>query len=616
MTDRRPTSRRPLGEVVAGLIAPVAEKLDRTAGWDRLPPKLGVATLLGLRHRLRERNLYDTGQTPAACEADRLAGPSGAVRTLDGSGNDPADPRMGAARTRFGRNAPPVAEDEVTFQRPDALEVSRQLLVRDEFFPAEELNLLAAAWVQFEVHDWFSHQTNPSDASWAERRASSRSKSSDPSEPPPLKTDNAVKGRYRAFLSDQTHWWDASQLYGARKEFAEAMRRGEAGEVKVDGELLEAMEPFMDTSAADTSAPVPNLWIGTALLHILFAKEHNAICARLHDEYPGWGDDRLYGNARLINAAVMAKIHTVEWTPAVIAHPASQAGIIATWWGVLGEPIHRRFGRIGPGEVLSGIPGSRPEHDGAPYALTEEFVAVYRMHQLIPDDVAFGRIGDGATIEKSPFEDLVIRRPSDQQARRGERKQQFDHWLGTIGPANALYSLANAHPGEITLHNYPAFSHKIKQFDGLGTLDLGEVDIRRTRETGVPRYNNFRRLFRLKPARNFHEIANGNPAWAKEIRDVYDDKLEDVDLLIGLFAERKPQGFAFSDTAFRVFLLMAARRLRSDRFFTTDYTPEIYTRLGLRWIDDATFAGVLHRHYPELANVLPQGGNPFRPWRR
>ena len=37
--------------------------------------------------------------------------------------------------------------------------------------------------------------------------------------------------------------------------------------------------------------------------------------------YPSWDDNRLFNVARLINAAVMAKIHTVEWTPAILPNP-------------------------------------------------------------------------------------------------------------------------------------------------------------------------------------------------------------------------------------------------------------------------------------------------------
>src|SRR5918997_6122780 len=40
-----------------------AEAVDRTVGWDRLPVSLGIAALVGIRERLRERNLYDT-ETP------------------------------------------------------------------------------------------------------------------------------------------------------------------------------------------------------------------------------------------------------------------------------------------------------------------------------------------------------------------------------------------------------------------------------------------------------------------------------------------------------------------------------------------------------------------------
>ena len=52
--------------------------------------------------------------------------------------------------------------------------------------------------------------------------------------------------------------------------------------------------------------------------------------------------------------------------------------------------------------------------------------------------------------------------------------------------------------------------------------------------------------------------------------------------MIGMYAEPKPKGFGFSDTAFRIFILMASRRLESDRFFTDDYRPEVYTQAGHR----------------------------------
>lgn len=86
--------------------------------------------------------------------------------------------------------------------------------------------------------------------------------------------------------------------------------------------------------------------------------------------------------------------------------------------------------------------------------------------------------------------------------------------------------------------------------------------------------------------------------------------------MIGVYAEPKPRGFAFSDTAFRVFILMASRRLNSDRFLTDDFTPQVYTQTGLDWIEDNTMMTVIQRHFPELADAMGTVRNAFEPWRR
>src|SRR3954463_10063 len=134
-------------------------------------------------------------------------------------------------------------------------------------------------------------------------------------------------------------------------------------------------------------------------------------------------------------------------------------------------------------------------------------------------------------------------------------------------------------------------------------MDLAAVDVMRIRELGVPRYNDFRRLLRLKPASSFEDLSD-DPRLIAELRSVYQGDVEKVDLMVGMFAEKRPTGFAFSDTAFRVFILMASRRLNSDRFFTEHYTPAVYTRAGLDWIENNTMTTVLLRHHPQLRAAL------------
>jgi hypothetical protein len=300
--------------------------------------------------------------------------------------------------------------------------------------------------------------------------------------------------------------------------------------------------------------------------------------------------------------ALMAKIHTVDWTTAILGHPALQIAMRANWWGLAGERIHKLFGRISKSEVINGIPGSPKDHFGVPYAITEEFGAVYRMHPLIPDYFNFYSVATDEHLEGRPF---TFREVADRHTQ--ERLEQ-------ISMTDLFYSFGISNPGAITLHNYPRFLQEFERPDGQ-FMDLAATDLLRIREFGVPRYNEFRELLHLPRVESFEELTD-NPTWAEEIRRVYDNDIDQVDLMVGLFAEPKPKGFGFSDTAFRIFILMASRRLNSDRFFTTDYTPKVYTQAGLDWIDDNNMSTVLLRHLPELQPSLHGVKNAFAPWHR
>ena len=61
---------------------------------------------------------------------------------------------------------------------------------------------------------------------------------------------------------------------------------------------------------------------------------------------------------------------------------------------------------------------------------------------------------------------------------------------------------------------------------------------------------------------------------------------------------------------------MASRRLKSDRFFTTDFTPEVYTQTGIDWVNHTKMRDVILRHHPELTPALEGMPNAFLPWNR
>ena len=188
-----------------------------------------------------------------------------------------------------------------------------------------------------------------------------------------------------------------------------------------------------------------------------------------------------------------------------------------------------------------------------------------------------------------------------------------------VPTADLLYSLGIAHPGAITLHNYPK---ALQRLERPAAKPVRSPTSRRstwppstscaTASAACPRYNAFRKLLHLPPVRTFEEL---NPRWAAELRDVY-QHVDRIDLMVGLFAERRRRAAGSATPRFRVFVLMASRRLKSDRFFTTDYTPAVYTQAGLDWIADTEMKDVLLRHYPALAPAIQRVANAFAPWDR
>jgi hypothetical protein len=625
--------------------------IDRFVPWHRLPTPLAVLNLAAFREVLRAKNLYNTSDIPVTRPGNLSPIPPFEPRFLyereiDGHYNDLGKPAMGSASTsaentrdslefdrshpgaRFGRNVPLsyTYPAESLLLTPSPREIGRKLLARRKFIPAETLNLLAAAWIQFQTHDWFNHGNPPADDpfqvplgegdTWFECPMRVRRTRPDPTRDYEAErrrdaSDRSYKPAPPSYANAESHWWDASEIYGSNAETLKALRTDREGRPVPDGKLfLDGENLSLDPSNAEValSGFVGNWWLGLSLLHTLFTREHNAICDKLRQEYPHWPDEQVFAVARLVNAALMAKIHTVEWTPAILGHPALQIAMNANWWGLAGERIKRYLGRISQSEAFSGIPGSGVNHHGADYCLTEEFVTVYRMHPLIPDELRVLSVTSGRDVRTFTLPEGVI----------GDQARLTALSSGAT-MADLFYSFGLSHPGAITLHNYPNFLRALNRPDG-EILDLSTIDILRDRERGVPRYNTFRELLHEPRIRSFDELANPlHPGLPAELRAVYGqtdgrDNVDLLDTMVGMFAETPPEGFGFSDTAFRIFILMASRRLKSDRFIATDFRPEVYSPAGYAWVNDNGMASVLVRHYPELKPALFGVKNPFAPW--
>jgi hypothetical protein len=452
-----------------------------------------------------------------------------------------------------------------------------------------------------QVHDWFQHENSttekhtiplPVGDTW--QSPDGRMRIEETQTDAPL---DSIDETAPAYKNINTHWWDGSQIYGSSEARTAELRLGaQNGKLFVDAQKFATFLP-RDADGIPQTGFSTNWWIGLEILHTLFVLEHNAICDALLSAYPTWSSEKLFDTARLVNCALMAKIHTTEWTPAILAHPVLQISMSANWWGILGERLYKLLGRVSKtSEAISGIPGSGVEQHAAPYSLTEEFVSVYRMHSLIPDTIAFFNAQSG--LHKSTY---AIRDVAFESARK-----PFDDT--NLGFTDMFYTFGINYPGAITLNNMPSFLRDLHTPDGRH-IDMGTIDVLRDRERGVPRYNQFRRLFHMAPQTTFLQLTGGNQIVADKLARLYDNDIEKVDLLIGCLSEPLPAGFGFSDTAFRVFILMASRRLKSDRFIAGDWNTETYSGVGMKWVQGNGMKDVLGRHFPELNGVLGESGN-------
>lgn len=315
--------------------------------WYRRPLTLGILTLAYMRNQLNKNKLKSTypRDTLIGFQPEGQTPPEGVThfRTADGSWNNLSDPMEGAAGTRFPRNIENDAikpETGETLLTPNSREISRILLTREgEMKEVPFLNMHAATWIQFVNHDWISHgepvtndlieipliEDDPARKKYWQTKIFVGKTQTDPT-----RMGNEEETPI-TFINEVTHWWDGSQIYGSDQKTVDDLRSHIDGKLRLneDGILP------LDKKGIEETGFTRNWWVGLAMFHDLFAREHNAICDHLKEAHPDWDDNRLFNVARLINAAVMAKIHTVEWTPAILPNPGLDMALNANWYGIL-----------------------------------------------------------------------------------------------------------------------------------------------------------------------------------------------------------------------------------------------------------------------------------------
>jgi hypothetical protein len=277
-------------------------------------------------------------------------------RTVSGICNDVLNPAMGSAGMPFARNVefetsfPDMGLNELTKNRhgdrlsmlsPDPQVISRRLFTRSQtdaakcaqgyglanadaaancdYKKAPFFNVLAAYWIQFMTHDWFSHlEEGHNDKSYmkvgcATKLVNGVETPLTPEEvaklgcrpddaidkgyvaqsgPAPTFTANGKTYATRApqtTANTNTAWWDASQIYGYDDDSRNRIQRDPKDPallllVPVAGQsgpgylpVLSPNAPMNPEWAGQEAAAFPDNWtVGLSFLHNLFVREHNS----------------------------------------------------------------------------------------------------------------------------------------------------------------------------------------------------------------------------------------------------------------------------------------------------------------------------------------------------
>ncbi len=330
------------------ILETLGAKLDHRFGWDHLPLPVALLALIGIRETLRDQNLYDTGRgpkdVPPVDDHPRLPDGAHARRHLQrprrpahGESREPLRPQR-PDRPHVARAAGQAARAEPASDQPRAAHARRVHPGHDAQPAGRCVDPVRGARLVQPRQERSGRTRGRSSSRRTIRGPSTRCRSSARG-----RTRAAMPGKPPTFVTDDTHWWDASQIYGRDPAFADALRAGEYGKLKIDDARPAAGRRRGSTSTSPASPATSGS--GSRCCTRCSCASTTRSATTCTSAYPEMTDQQLYDRARLVVAALMAKIHTVDWTPAIIAHPTTVKALRTNWWGLEGEKLDKSLGR-------------------------------------------------------------------------------------------------------------------------------------------------------------------------------------------------------------------------------------------------------------------------------
>ena len=465
-------------------------------------------------------------------------------RTIDGTGNNVADPTLNAAGTAMDRiGVAHFNADGTPLETVNPREVSNAVVgeggeAKAGLAKPEGLSGFMYAWVQFIDHDL---DLVPSDGV---NHIDITVPAGDPNFPAGsvIPLTRAVTDADGAAINSITGWLDASMVYGSSQEVADALRLPDGHLLTADGSHL-PLNADGTVMAGDVRAQEnPSL---TALQE-LFVREHNTQVDTLHAEHPGWTPEHLYQEARAIVGGEIAHITYSEFLP-----------------HLLGK------------DFLTPYQGYDPTVDPT---ITEEFAgAAYRFgHSIVSDEVA--RIDNAGN-------------PSGNAVSLAEAfflpNADFNAFDGADG---FLRHLASEPSQALDARIVDSLRNFLD--DPPAGQDLAAINIQRGHDLGLGTLNETREALGLNLYTSFDQITH-DPGTLQALENTFSD-VDHIDLWTGGLSEDHMANGAMVGETFGTIIAQQFENLRDgDRlWFENAGLP----RSELAQIENTTLSDVIERN--------------------
>jgi hypothetical protein len=468
-------------------------------------------------------------------------------RSIDGSGNNLANPQINTANSDFTRAGPAHFADGVSapVDGPNPRMISNVVVGEGnaDQANAEGLSGFMYAWGQFIDHDLDLAQSD------GVNHIDIPVPSGDP-----VFSDGSVIALTRATIdpatgTDEAHpatavnsitgWLDGSMVYGSDAATAAKLRLADGHLKTSDGDNL-PIENGQFLAGDVRAQENPSL----TALQTLFVREHNHQVDQLQAAHPDWTSDQLYDQARAVVSAEIANITYSEFLPHL----------------------------LGP-DAIAPYQGYDPTVDPR---ITEEFAgAAFRFgHSIVSAETE--RLNEqGAVVGPSlELADTFFLSPTDFVANSGA-----DGFLRHLAsdPSQAMDARIVD-----DLRNF-----LVDPPDG---MDLAAINIQRGRDLGLGTLNETRESLGLQPYTDFGQVSD-DPATAQALQQAF-GSVDKIDLWTGGLSEAHTQGAMVGETFGSIIANQFSALRDGDRLW---FQNQGFDGTTLKTIESTTLSDIISR---------------------